>query len=102
MRSFASVKIKLPDNWLLGKRPKNCFNFLNGHNQGLSYIDSRGGSRIFSRGGGGIFKKSLKFFENFVDLFFKSAELIFRALPKHGLILKKSKKGVFRHFLKKL
>ena len=48
----------------------------------------RGGSRIFfSRGGGGrsCFQK---IFENFVDLFifFRSTEMIFRALPKHGLV----------------
>ena len=73
-----------------------------------TYLLPGGGSRIFSRGGGRIF------FENFVDLFFfRSTELIFWALPKHGLvpvwgqifcaagkILKKqSKQGVFRHFL---
>ena len=41
----------------------------------------RGGSRIFSRGGGGF----SKMFETFVYFFFSSNELIFRALPKHGL-----------------
>ena len=65
----------------------------------------------FSRGGGGA--DFQKIFENFVDLFFRSTKLIFRALPKHcfvpifgyifcaaGKILKKqAKNGVFRHFL---
>ena len=36
----------------------------------------------FSRGGGGF----SKFFRNFVDLFFRSTELIFRALPTHSLV----------------
>ena len=45
-------------------------------------IENRGGPRIFSRGER-IFKK---IFENFVDLYFRSTELIFRALPKHGFV----------------
>ena len=54
------------------------------------WILSRGGSRVFSGGGGGggggwvrIFKK---IFENFVDLFFRSTELIFQALPERSLV----------------
>ena len=61
--------------------------------------------------GWGRFSKS---FENFVDLFFKSTKLIFRALTNHfkdsiltklsepqaKIFLKKAKNGVFRHFLK--
>ena len=48
----------------------------------LKNITLNHGSRIFSRGGGGF----QKIFENFVDLFFRSTELIFRALPKHDLV----------------
>ena len=42
-------------------------------------LNVRGGSRIFSRGGGG-FSKILSAF------FFRSTELIFRAIPTHSLV----------------
>ena len=44
----------------------------------------QGGSRIFSRGGG--FSKNFQNFCILIDLFFRSTKLIFRALPKHGLV----------------
>ena len=42
------------------------------------YIDS-GADLEFSRGEGADFQKKI---ENFVDFFFRSTKLIFRALPK--------------------
>ena len=42
---------------------------------------TRGGSRIFSRRGWGA--DFHKFFENFVDIFFRSTKLIFLALTEH-------------------
>ena len=48
----------------------------------VSTLEYRGGSRIFSRGGADF----QKFFENFVNLFVRSTEFIFQALPKHGLV----------------
>ena len=92
--SFIVSVYKIKKKWLLSVKKRILF---------------RGGSRIFSRGGADF----QKIFENFVDLFFRSTKLIFRALPKHcfvpifgyifcaaGKILKKqAKNGVFRHFL---
>ena len=63
---------------------------------------------IFSGGGGGGVCCDLDFqqiFENFVNLFFRSTEIIFRALPKHGFnpvlakIEKIVQKVLFRLFL---
>ena len=52
----------------------------------MSMFSFKSGSSIFSRGGGfggPDFEK--KIFENFVDHFFESNNLIFRALPKKTL-----------------
>ena len=64
-----------------------AFNFFNQHLNKVAEL--RGGSRVFSKGGGADFQKN---FANFVDLFFRLTELIFRALPKHDLVSVLTKK----------
>ena len=63
-----------------------AFNFFNQHLNKVAEL--RGGSRVFSKRGADFQKN----FANFVDLFFRLTELIFRALPKHDLVSVLTKK----------